>query len=126
MISNTSITIYNRFYNSATRLDEWKHKYIKNVSFFTDSKVSLDSDGLKSANIFKIRIPGSAPECRSYVSSEEYTGATGTWTVQMDDYIMIGEGGDVVSPKDFAGAIRVNSFSDNRRGNLPHLRIGGQ
>lgn len=124
MITNKSITIYNRLYDSESRLDKWKHTFIGAVSFYADNKVTLDSDGISSADVFKIRIPGETP---GYVEPDKYTGADGTWTLQKDDYIVLGKGEAIEKPKDLeAGAIRINSFSDNRRGNLPHFRVGGQ
>lgn len=123
MITNKSITIYNRLYDSESRLDTWKHTFIGDVSFYADNKVALDTDGLSSADVYKIRIPGETP---GYVESDKYTGAKGTWTLQKDDYIVLGKGAAIETPKDLeAGAIRINSFSDNRRGATPHIRIGG-
>lgn len=124
MITNADITIYNRRYNPETRLDTWKGTVIKNVSFYSDMKVNLDNKGLSTADIYKIRIPGATP---GYVEPDKYTGADGTWTLQKDDYIVLGKGEAIEKPKDLEEkAIRINSFSDNRRGNLPHFRVGGQ
>lgn len=97
---------------------------IGNVSFYADNKVTLDSDGLSSADVFKIGIPGETP---GYVEPDKYTGADGTWTLQKDDYIVLGKGEAIEKPKVLEEkAIRINSFSDNRRGSLPHFRVGGQ
>ena len=108
MITNKSITVYNRIFDSESRLNKWNHTFIDAVSFYADNKVTLDSDGLSSADVFKIRIPDETP---GYVEPDKYTGADGTWTLQKDDYIVLGKGEAIEKPSDLgAEAIRINSF----------------
>lgn len=122
MITNADITILNRVYDPDERLDKWKSTFIENVSFYSDTKVNLDGNGLTTADVYKIRIP----DYKGYVPAKEYTGEDGTWTVQIDDYIVKGKlNKEVTRPAELVNKIRIYSFSDNRRGVLPHLRVGG-
>ena len=124
MITNADITIYNRRYDPETRLDTWKGTVIKNVSFYSDMRVNLDNKGLSTADIYKIRIPGKS--LKGYVPADEYAADEGTWTVQKDDYIVLGASDqEIARPIDLKNSLRINSWSDNRRGSLPHIRIGG-
>lgn len=124
MITNADITIYNRRYDPETRLDTWKGTVIKNVSFYSDMKVNLDNNGLSTADIYKIRILGKS--LKGYVPADEYTAAEDTWTVQKDDYIVLGVfDQEIARPIELKNSLRINSWSDNRRGSLPHIRIGG-
>ena len=54
----------------------------------------------------------------------------GYWTIQNDDLVVRGlvdddirQASDLLNKYPYVA--RVNSFSDNRRGNNPHFRIGG-
>lgn len=125
MIINADITIYNKNLEPETKLDTWKRTVIRGVSFYRDIKVSLDSNGLTTANICKVRIPEEC--CDGYVPEDKYLGEDGAWTVRNDDYIVLGESSlEIERPKDLKGTyFRINSWSDNRRGSLPHIRIGG-
>lgn len=125
MITNADITIYNKNLELETKMDTWKRTVIRGVSFYSDIKVSLDSNGLATADIYKVRIPEEC--CDGYVPEDKYLGEDGTWTVRNDDYIVLGESSlEIERPKDLKGThFRINSWSDNRRGSLPHIRIGG-
>lgn len=124
MITNSDITILNRVYDPIERLDKWNKTSIKNVSFYSEEKVNLDGNGLKTANVYKIRIPEES--LSGYVCAGEYTGEENTWTIQIDDYIVKGElEQEITRPAELKEKIRIHSFSDNRRGLSPHLRIGG-
>ena len=59
-----------------------------------------------------------------------YTSTDGYWTIQNDDLVVRGlvdddirQASDLLNKYPYVA--RVNSFSDNRRGNNPHFRIGG-
>lgn len=124
MITNADITIYNRLYDKVNRLDIWKRTIVEGVSFYKDTKIGINENGATTEDVCKIRIPEN--HCDGYVPPEGYTGADGTWTIQNDDYIVKGVSDqEITRPIELKDAIRINSFSDNRRGSLPHLRIGG-
>ena len=125
MITNADITIYNRLYDKVNRLDIWKRTIVEGVSFYKDTKIGINENGATTEDVCKIRIPEN--HCDGYVPPEGYTGADGTWTINNDDYIVKGVSDqEITRPIELKDAIRINSWSDNRRGLSPHLRIGGQ
>lgn len=133
MISNADITIYNHKYNKDTRLDEWKKTIIYGVHFYVDNKVSVGDGCLNSADIYKIRIPEDAEYEGTYIAPEGYadlSSASGYWTIQEDDIVVRGICNiEIEKPADLKEShikyCKVNSWSDNRFGGLPHWRIGG-
>ena len=57
MLTNADITIFNKIPNQSKKCFDYVGHYISDVSFYTDQKVSVGDGGLKSANVYKIRIP---------------------------------------------------------------------
>ena len=131
MTTNADVTVYNAYLDPVTRLDSYRRTIIRGVWFYVDNKVTVDSDGLNAADVFKVRIPAGADTGGAvFVPPWEYTGAEGTWTLQADDYVVRGiQEEEIERPADLqkwkAQAFRINSWSDNRFGGLPHWRIGG-
>lgn len=134
MITNADITIYNHKYNKETRLDDWNKTIIQGVHFYVDNKVALDENGVKSADIFKIRIPSNSFCEKTYLPEDEYTSVSDVssyWTLQDGDYVVRGKCDmDIAKPADLKKihkqCCKVVSWSDNRFGSTPHWRIGGE
>lgn len=133
MLVNASLTIFNRFPDGRSRKFVYVPHYIPNVWFHTDQKVSVGDGGLKSADVYRIRIPYS--ECEDWLPPNDFADLTdpeGKWTVQNGDFFIVGEWtGNKVSgieeiKKEFAGVVgRINSHSENFFGSSKHIRIGG-
>lgn len=123
------ITVYNRKYDKATRLDTWQKTVIPDVNFSIDTKINVGDKGLSSADVIKVRVPENLKLSESYLDEDAWattTDTTGKWTLQPDDYIVLGEGPDIEKPKDLKKSYKIISFSDNRIGTTsPHWRIGG-
>ena len=131
MTTNADITIYNAVYDPETRLNSYCRTVIRGVWFYVDNKTEVTTDGLRSADVFKVRIPTHADfGGTEYVPPWEYTGAAGTWTLKADDYVVRGIlENEIEKPADLKKegrqVFRITSWSDNRFGGLPHWRIGG-
>lgn len=133
MITNADITIYNHKVDKITRLDTWQRTIIRGVHFYVDNKVSVGDGGLNSADVYKIRIPEEAECDKTYIPEDEYFtlgDVSGFWTIQEDDIIVRGICDiEIEKPADLKERhvryCKVTSWSDNRRGGLPHWRIGG-
>ena len=130
MLTNKDITLYNRKYNSQTRLDEWHRTIIKGVSCYMESKTSAGEKGLQKANVLKVRIPTNVDVAKYYVDEKEFkqmSDVQGKWTLQNDDIIVVGaHSQDIEKPSDLnINYHTIFTFSDNRRGSLPHWRVGG-
>jgi len=130
MITNADMTIYNRVPDPAAKGGFAYHRaVVKGIHWFTDHKVSLGESGLKSADVYKIRIPGES--CAGYLPLAEFQALAdkgGHWTVAKGDYFVRGEmGAEIEKPADLSpyDPARVMSWSDNRHGTIPHIRMGG-
>ena len=109
MITNSDITIYNRISGDSTHYDTWIRTVLHGVHVHVDHKTAVTDNGLKSAEVYKIRIPA----------------------IQNDDQIVLGECQiEIEKPADlkavFQKHCKVTSWSDNRFGTVPHWRIGGE
>lgn len=134
MLTNTNITIYNRKYNVTTRLYEYKSTQISNVSWWYDDKSSLQADGMKNADTYRVRIPIASKPSKTYVESVAYkstTDVSSKWTLEKDDLVVQGFVSDTITSiadlkAKYQNVFKVVSFADDRRGGLQHWRIGGQ
>lgn len=133
MLTNATITIYNRKPGNKNTFDTWHRTVIRDVHVYVDHKASVGDSGLNSAEVYKIRIPTDVENADQYLSPEEYAKKDNPgdyWTIQIDDHIVLGEcDKEIEKPADLAGVrlrhCKVLSWSDNRFGGLPHWRIGG-
>ncbi|GCA66160.1 hypothetical protein KGMB01110_05960 [Mediterraneibacter butyricigenes] len=134
MLTNATITIYNRRAGSKTAFDSWNRTVIRGVHVYVDHKVSAGDSGLNSAEVYKIRIPADVENADRYLPPEEYAIVENPeefWTIQNDDQIVLGECQiEIERPADlkavFQKHCKVTSWSDNRFGTTPHWRIGGE
>lgn len=136
MITNADLTIFNkRRTDKATGRPVYARTQIKGVSFYTEQKVGITEEaGVISKDMYKIRIPETADtDGKRYIDAEKYKALTdkeaaGYWTINNDDLFGKGLLPDFEKEADFLEQQytgKIISFSDNRRGGLPHWRIGG-
>lgn len=131
MTTNASITIYNKVANKEKKCFEYQGRYIPEVHWHTDQKVEVTDKGIKSVDVYEIRIPKVSLE--GYVPPDEFTQSPlleSLWTVNNGDLFILGACklvnptlGDLEKLHRPFGMIK--SWSDNRRGRLQHIRIGG-
>lgn len=110
MLTNTDITIYSREYDPSSRLDKWKKTYVQKAWWFKEEKSSVTTDGLKSADVYTVRIPGTKVK------------------IKKDDYIVKGNCRiDMQTVKDLDGCenMRVTSVNYNVFGDSPHVKVAG-
>lgn len=132
MITNATITIFNKFPDRESRRFVYVPHVLKDVWFHTDQKTAVADSGLASADSYKIRIPY---PCEGWLPPNDYRDLASlhrNWTVQNGDFFLVGEwnGGNVSGIKDiqdkFHGIVgTVLSHSENFFGTVPHIRIGG-
>lgn len=132
MTTNADITVYNRYYDKFFKLYKYRRTVIKGVWWHSDNRVSIQSEGVQAADLYKVRIPVHADfDGAVYVPPWDYTGAEGAWTLQADDYICRGAlDVEIEKPADLKKqsgrqVFKVTSWADNRFGGLPHWRIEG-
>ena len=133
MLTNASITIFNKFPDQKSRKFIYVPHYIEHVWFHKDQKISVASGGMTSADAVKVRIPVS--ECAKWVDEAVFVDLIEpgeSWTVQDKDFFILGEwtGGpvsDLAELKNgYPGEVwTILSHSENFFGSSQHIRIGG-
>ena len=133
MLTNASITVFNKFPDQKSRKFIYVPHYIEHVWFYKDQKVSVASGGMTSADAVKVRIPVS--ECENWVDETAFVDLIEpgeSWTVQDKDFFILGEwtGGpvsDLTELKNgYPGEVwTILSHSENFFGSSKHIRIGG-
>lgn len=56
MITNSSLTIYHKYFDKVSKVDKWKRQEIKNIWWYGGKGANYNK-GLENANEVKIRIP---------------------------------------------------------------------
>lgn len=110
MITNTDITIYSRVCDPLTRLDKWKKIYVSAAWWYKNEKASITTDGLKSADVYTIRIPDTSIELKK------------------DDYVVKGNCAvEIQTVKELDGLekTRITSVNYNTFGDNPHIKAVG-
>ena len=135
MMTNADITIYNSHgVDKKTARKIYLNTQIKGVNFYTKQQTTVTDQGLSSADLYQIRIPLSADtEGKEYIDADKYRGLSAEeaekyWTINNGDLFGKGLLEDFEKESEFLKQQhtgKVLSFSDNRRGSLPHWRIGG-
>lgn len=133
MKTNAVLTIFNQFPDrQAARIVFIPH-VIDSVWFHTNQKSNVGTNGLSSADEYKIRIPYNL--CDDWLPPEDFrelADSGGRWTVQNGDLFIVGEwaGGNISGiaelKKNFFGVVgTILSHSENFYGTSKHIRIGG-
>lgn len=135
MITNADLTIYNkRGADKETARPIYFRTQITGVNFYAKQEVQTTDKGLVSADLYQIRIPEDADtQKKQYIDADAYAKLTDEeaeeyWTINNGDLFGRGLLDDFEKESEFLKRQytgKVLSFSDNRRGGLPHWRIGG-
>ena len=135
MITNANLTIYNkRGVDKETARPIYFRRQITGVNFYTKQEVQTTDKGLASSDLYQIRIPEDADtQEKQYIDADAYAKLTNEeaeeyWTINNGDLFGRGLLDDFEKESEFLKRQytgKVLSFSDNRRGGLPHWRIGG-
>ena len=115
MITNSSLTIYHKVYDEATRLDKWKRYNYEKVWFFGGKGASVNK-GYDNANDVDIRIP--------YMMNN-----IDVANIQIGDILVKGNlTTEINTQQDLIEheVYNITSINDNEFGNNPHIHIGGK
>lgn len=133
MLTNTDITIFNAFPDKKSKKIVYVPHHIDAVWFHKEKKTEIVNGGLKSADIYKMRIP--YEQCKTWIAEGEFQkkdGIAHEWTIQNGDFFMIGRwtGGNVSGIEEIrenaTGIVgKVLNHSENFFGGSKHIRIGG-
>lgn len=133
MITNADMTIYSQKIDPKTKFAIYIPTQIQNVYWYTDQRMEVDQNGVHSACVYKVRIPEESVSHLNYTDFLTWNSlddANGYWTIQKGDIVVKGLVDDEISAasdlfKKYSQVFRINTYSDNRIGGLPHFRIGG-
>lgn len=110
MVTNTDMTIYRRAHNDYDSNDSWEREYVKDAWWFLNTQSQLTANGLKSANVLTVRIPGT------------------TVNIKKGDYVLKGDISVAMKTvKDLVGYeyYCVTSANYNVFGDEPHIKVVG-
>ncbi len=133
MKTNTSMTIYNKYFNSTIRGDSWQRHVISDV--FWDSKRGASYfKGLTRSDIGAIYIPFWLNDMRDFVDPIEFaTSRTGKWTIQNGDIIVKGIVTDEITKQSeletkYSDVLTISNYTINDFGssNMQHILIAGE
>ena len=110
VLTNSDCTIYSRTVDPSTGYSTWKRQYIPECWWFVETKSSVTTEGLKSADVLKVRVPDTSVK------------------LQKDDILIKGVCDiEINTVKDLAAyryykALTVNY---NLLGGSPHIKVVG-
>ena len=110
MLTNSDCTIYHRIRSAGSSEFQWEKQYVKECWWFVDAKSNVTTEGLKSADVLKLRIPDLSVK------------------VEKDDILVKGNCTlEIQTVKDFAGikCFKATTVNYNRFGDSPHIKVVG-
>ena len=110
MLINSDCTVYNRIRVAGSSEFQWKRQYIPQCWWFVETKSNVTTEGLKSADVLKLRIPDL------------------TVSVKKDDILVKGNCAvEMQTMKDLAGYeyFKAVTANYNQFGDSPHIKVVG-
>lgn len=92
MITNADVTIYNKYFDKATRTDKYKRTVLKGVFWDHKKAVNMIKSGMENAHSVSIMIPFSMDTDKSYISPKEFYKSPGVnnFTLSEGDRVVKG------------------------------------
>ena len=128
MMTNTKMTIYNKYLDPFTHKTTYKRHVIENVFWDDSLGVNLNM-GYENADKVNVYIPYDKNDLSEYVQAKKYNG--NGWTLQNGDFIIKGETNinEVSGIKDLSNyevfTITVNDDKDFGSKIMQHFEIRG-
>lgn len=108
MLTNADCTIYSRVRNGD--IDTWKRQYVPECWWFVEHKSTVTTEGLKSADVLKLRIPDLSISIKK-----------GDYVVKGDCKIEMKTAKDLIGYESF----KVTTANFNEFGSNPHIKVVG-
>lgn len=132
MLTNATITIFNRFADQKLKKFIYVPHILPDVWFHEKQVICPEQGGLVSANDYRIRIPFPRDGWLPPNDFKDLADTENQWTVQDKDFFLVGtwEGEPVNGidelKKKFSGTVGIIlNHSENFFGSSQHIRIGG-
>ncbi len=116
MLTNSSLTVYHKYYDYAERLEKWKRFNYENVWWFGGKGAGINK-GYENANDVQIRIPY---DMNKNLDFENFS---------IGDILIQGKiDKDITTQQDLGqeSIYNITSLNNNNFGNSPHIHIGGK
>lgn len=88
MITNADMTIYNKYFDKASRMDKYKRHSITNVFWDDVEGASRLRSGLEQSDKVLVIVPFESYPEGSFIGFKGYSGEEGTFTFQVGDRIV--------------------------------------
>lgn len=128
MMTNTKMTLYNKYVDPFTHRTSYNKHIIENVFWDDSLGVNLNM-GYENADKVNVYIPYDKNDLSEYVEAKKYNG--NGWTLQNGDFIIKGETdiNEISGIKDLSNyeafTITVNDNKDFGSSNMQHFEIRG-
>lgn len=132
MMTNTSMTIYNRYVDPITRLDKWQKHNLNFVYWDASHGVSI-SKGMSQDSKLDVYIPRNMNYMTYYTDPMNFKlNPVGNWTIQNGDIIVKGTITDEITKasdleRKYNNVYTVQNITENFYGspNMQHIYIRG-
>ena len=130
MIFNAGITLFNKVFDTVTRLDTWRPTYFSEASWHGYQGGAFTGGGIAESDYYVVRIPVNDEMIKGYVSDPDRELSLGEWTLRVGDLVAYGDQrhmSDYAEINRLERAFVVSQWQDNRRGQkrMHHFRIKG-
>lgn len=110
MLINSDCTVYNRIRSPGSNEFQWKRQYVPECWWFVETKSTITTEGLKSADVLHLRIPDLSVEIKKDDIVVKGNCALGIQTVK-----------DLKEHEHF----KVTTANYNKYGDNPHIKVVG-
>ena len=139
MLVNTDVTVWNKYMNTVTKMDEYKRTEIKGVMLIASKGANIMKSGMSTADSVKISIPkGANTGSKTYKAPKDWQKTPNVdmgnfWTLQAGDKIAKGLiNYEIVSPntialleKTYDEVYTITTPDAYLFGSNPHWEVGG-
>lgn len=128
MMTNTKMSIFNRYVDPLTKSVIFKKHLIENVFWDDNKEVNQDKGHNKNNNV-RVFIPKGKNDLSNLVKPKEYDGET-NWTINIGDFIVKGDVNqdsvNKISELEDAFTITFTDEKDYGSSNMHHFELKGE
>ena len=139
MLTNTDVTVWNKYMNTVTKMDEYKRTELKGVMLIASKGANIIKSGLVTADSVRITIPkGVNSGTKTFKAPKAWQATPNVdmgnfWTLQPGDKIAKGlVNYEITSPNTIAGLEKtydnvytITTVDTLDFGSNPHWAVGG-
>lgn len=133
--ADKTITLYNYFTDTETGYDTCQRLQIDGASAFVQTQVNVSKEGLASASVYTLRIPGTSVSA-NYVTPKQFVeleSKKGFFTLAKGDKIVLGIAEEETATPAYLESkygndqvMTITGVTDNRNKREPHWKVIGE